>query len=143
MSTTINQPAEATQLTAHSSFNELVRAKLRVKIKSLAVEAKIIRREEHKSLRTAAFNKRTGVPSDNTWFGHDAAPRELYLHRVINVREEARASLLAYAFLRGKPYKHVEPNSRKGFDFNKVARICQRMTFKMFKDEEIESWVNA
>jgi hypothetical protein len=61
---------------------------LRVKIKSLAVEARIIRREE---LRT-----------------HGALREELYMHRIHDVRSEARASCLAYGFIRGRTLDQME-----------------------------------
>ena len=60
---------------------------LKVKIKSLAEESKIIRREEKK----------------NPTFKIHLAD-----HRKGIVRTEARASMLAYGFLRGVPYKKIE-----------------------------------
>jgi hypothetical protein len=64
---------------------------LKVKIKSLAAEAKIIRQEERKS----GGRLRNG----------------LHEHRVGIVRSEARHSLLAYGFLRGRDYSRLEKNS--------------------------------
>jgi hypothetical protein len=65
---------------------------LRVKIKSLAEEARIIRHEEH---RASAYHR-------------GLLCAKLRDHRVKEVRPEARAALLAYAFLRGRPYTTVE-----------------------------------
>jgi hypothetical protein len=65
---------------------------LKIKLKSLAEESRIIRREE---LRLRALR-------------HSALREEIYLHRVHDVRNEARATLLAYAFIRGKTYLSVE-----------------------------------
>ena len=64
---------------------------LRVKLKSLAEEAKIIKHEEKR-------NKN--------------AREELYLHRIHVVRTEARATLLAYGFLKKRKYKQLENNSK-------------------------------
>jgi len=64
------------------------RAYLKVKIKSLAEEARIIRKEE----RQSKGEKREG----------------LYLHRVGTVRRAARHTLLAYGFLRGREYRQIE-----------------------------------
>lgn len=75
-------------------FKENHRYFLKVKIKSLAEEARIIRFEEKKARRTALLN-------------------ELYLHRIIDVREECRAALLAYGYLRGKPLCKIEPRRDK------------------------------
>lgn len=76
---------------------------LKVKIKSLADEARIIRKEERKALKNAKYylNKQ----------GHEDACNEAYslyhglnAHRCFNVRSESRAALIAYAFLRGQPF---------------------------------------
>lgn len=85
------------------------RAMLKVKIKSLAAESKIIR-SECKKHRNARF----GVIAD-----------ELYTHRTWNVRRESRATNLAYAFIRGKDYKTVEASFRVGHapDWNKVEQM--------------------
>lgn len=74
-------------------INKLERAALKIKAKHLAEEARIIRKEEVK------------------WRGND----KLYfkLHRKGTVRNEARATQLAIAFLRGVPYEVVE---RKCYD---------------------------
>lgn len=68
---------------------------LKVKIKSLAEEAKIIRTEEKK------------LP------GPSAKRMELHEHRVGKVRHCARYALLAYGYLRGKPYRIIEAKCRK------------------------------
>ena len=81
---------------------------LRVKLKSLAAEARIIRKEE---LRFR-FN-----PSI-----HDS----LYLHRVKDVRREARVTLLAYQYLRGIPYKAVESLSHTAPDWSRVERLVKK-----------------
>lgn len=67
---------------------------LRVKIRSLAEEARIIRKEERR------FPK--GSRNNEVYFG-------LHTHRTYDVRNEARHALLAYAFLRHRPYRTVEP----------------------------------
>lgn len=69
------------------------REMLRVKLKSLAEEARIIRREERR-----------------TW---GQLREELHLHRVRDVRTEARATHLAYGFLRGRTLEQMEPGRVK------------------------------
>ena len=64
---------------------------LKVKLKSLAEEAKIIRKEESKAYGDLLYS--------------------LKAHRKHEVRFEARATQIAYAFLRGKPYRQVEPHT--------------------------------
>lgn len=67
---------------------------LKVKIKSLAEEAKIIRREENLA------------PNEDVRVG-------LYLHRIGIVRDEARWSQLAYGFIRGLDYSEIESGGSK------------------------------
>lgn len=77
---------------------------LRVKIKSLAAEAGIIRREERRVARRKAWAKDHQQPTEalqTEFFG-------LQEHRKNEVRSEARSSQIAYAFLRQKPYKAME-----------------------------------
>lgn len=65
---------------------------LRVKIKSLAVEARIIRTEERKAKAR----------------GERALLDGLHTHRIFDVRIAARRTLLAYGYLRGKSYREIE-----------------------------------
>lgn len=66
---------------------------LKVKIKSLAEEARIIRREERKSANTLL--------------------NRLHEHRTYDVRRESRASFIAYGYLRGKPLSVVEQKGKR------------------------------
>lgn len=63
---------------------------LKVKIKSLAEESRIIRKEELRSKRNNALRE------------------QLYLHRIHDVRDESRATHIAYGYLRGKPIVQIE-----------------------------------
>lgn len=89
---------------------------LKVKVKSLAEEARIIRREERLALQ--------GRKPDYVLH------TELRLHRVRDVRREQRVSLLAYAFLRGKALSACEPSPagrRTGWqciDWNRVLQLA-------------------
>lgn len=64
---------------------------LKVKVKSLAEESRIIRREEQRA----------------TW--SNELREQLHLHRVNDVRDESRATHLAYGYLRGQPHRVIEP----------------------------------
>lgn len=75
------------------------RAALRVKVKSLADEAKIIRREESRA------------KSWHEWIS-------LKDHRKGIVRSEARSAQLALAFIRGMSYETVEPYVHPGNEPN-------------------------
>ena len=82
------------------------REMLRIKIKSLAEEARIIRREEH----------RTRGP----------LREELYLHRIHDVRSESRAAHLAYGFIRGRTLEQMESKSRTKPRWNRVRDLCKK-----------------
>jgi len=76
---------------------------LKVKAKSLAAESKIIRIEELKLKRTPVRYKDKKVVDNIV---------SLAEHRRWNVRNEARATHLARAFLAGKTYVSVESNCK-------------------------------
>lgn len=129
-----------------------MRAYLKVKIKSLASEARIIRHEEHRiAYRKATPDElaaRDGKAQGFAARNHNSemlivsagktttrilATRSekarsawfgLNSHRRGIVREEARAAQLAYAFIRGKNYDKVEDIERTitPVDFDKVAQ---------------------
>ena len=86
-----------------------MRIYLKVKIKSLSAEASIIRREERR-------------------FPDKKHPvrRGLRDHRKVAVRREARAALLAYGFLRGRPLGKLEAKSRHEPDWKNVQRMVER-----------------
>lgn len=80
---------------------------LKVKIKSLAVEARIIRKEEQK-------------PQN-----HEVR-EELHLHRTYDVRREARSALLAYACLRNMPYSRIEFAAISIPDWKRIERLIEK-----------------
>lgn len=93
------------------------RVELRVKIKSLAEEARIIRLEE----------KRAKAKGDWQLFFR------LQNHRVINVRIESRAASIAYGLIRMVSVPEIEPNVRS---FPDMVRVRQNLFgFGSFKAE--------
>lgn len=85
------------------------RAHLRIKVKSLALEAVAIRQDERRHLAKA---RRSPDPAHKSY--HQQAHVGLQGHRTGVVRAEARHSQLAYAFLLGRPYKSCEAKVREG-----------------------------
>jgi hypothetical protein len=79
---------------------------LKVKIKSLAAEAKIIRLEETRS--------------------KGSQRQSLYFHRIYDVRQEARLSQLAYAFLRGREYSQVESKNSKLVNWDRLIKLVEK-----------------
>ncbi len=103
--------------------------KFRVNLKSLVAESRAIRQEE----------KRCG-PIYRT---------ELYLHRVMHLREEIRHTFLAYAFIRGRAYRQVEQTNRpdnRGIDVGSiVSKINKKMPASDLKQlrDVIVKWIAA
>jgi hypothetical protein len=101
---------------------------IKVKIKSLAEESKIIRTEERRALGRRVQPKE--VQKADTFLGRDDQLRvSLWQHRTIDVRREARHALLAYAFLRGKPFTSVEriPKYRLAEpDWERVRKLVEK-----------------
>jgi hypothetical protein len=113
---------------------------LKVKIKSLAAEARIIRLEERKALGLYA------APAGATDYAPSGAPggpkkpkrkgparrdETLYLslrtHRTDDVRREQRSALLAYAFVRGRKYGTVErPGDNNPVDKVRVKQLIEK-----------------
>lgn len=80
---------------------------LKVKLKSLAAEARIIRLEEQRT--------------------RDPDLREaLYLHRIIKVRRAARETHLAYGYLRGRRYAQLEASCAEAPDWANVKRMVKQ-----------------
>jgi hypothetical protein len=87
---------------------------LKVKIKSLADEARTIRAEEKKA--------------------SGRVRQELHEHRVKDVRQETRAALVAYGYIRGRTYRQIEPRTlwdvppycRPSFDVTRVAALVRK-----------------
>lgn len=86
--------------------NRLI-ATLRVNIKNLADESRNIRKE---------FRKHTDESIRNS----------LHLHRVIDVRKEARICQLALAAVKGVPYEVLERNAKSEPDWKKIIAKVDR-----------------
>ena len=87
---------------------------LKVTIKSLSAEARIIRLEETRSrgeLRAALSGHRRG-----------------------EVRREVRSAFVAYGYLRGRPYQVVEPRVKSPPDWTRVERLVAKYGLGCAKD---------
>ena len=83
------------------------RTYLKVKIKSLAEEARIIRKETKKARNLSIKNG-------------------LALHRTGVVRTEARLTQLAYGFLRGLEYLQMEQKAHTSPDWARVRKMVAK-----------------
>lgn len=95
---------------------------LKVKIKSLAAEARIIRNEERK-------------PRNADW-------REgLHNHRIEIVRRVARHTLLAYGFLRGLSREQIEPHTKDPVrNWDAVAKMVNQYGPRGMSAEDRKVW---
>ena len=82
------------------------REMLRVKLKNLADEARLIRREERRT--------------------HGTLRDELYLHRINIVRSAARETLLAYGFIKGLTLAQMEPTRRTEPNWDNVKKMLKK-----------------
>ncbi len=80
---------------------------LKIKLKSLAAEAKIIRKEE-KRAKSQSIRE------------------SLYRHRIDVVRYEARHTNIAYGFLRGRTYAQIETNPKTPPNWDKIRRMIEK-----------------
>lgn len=103
------------------------RVYLKVKIKSLAAEARIIRAEERK------------LP------GPHATRTGLHLHRVNEVRREARAALLAYGFLRGRWYEQIEGpgTDRDAVPWQRVLQLANKYGGQRVEAATLQGWAEG
>lgn len=119
---------------------------LKIKIKSLAAEAKIIKQEERKWKEVPFYNE--NVKSTHPlYFG-------LHQHRIEVVRKECRSAIIAYGYLRGRAYKQIENKSHILPDYERIVTIIRHFSYNSFPDlhvpakkqeaiEKIKTWTNA
>ena len=108
--------------------NKLNLIKLKIKNKSLAEESRIIRKEERKL---------TGSARDN-----------LVEHRKFVVRAHARATHLAIAFLKHRPYRSIEKTCyntvyRDMFIIPKMKSMVMKYGTMVDKNRSITAWLAA
>ena len=95
------------------------RVYLKVKVKSLAAEARIIRTEERR----------------NKYFRSGLAE-----HRRTVVRREARHTLLAYGFLRGRKYQQIENNAQNPPDWARVKKMVAKYGTNWMPEEGLRDY---
>jgi len=107
--------------------------KLKIKIKSLAEEARIIRFHENKLVTPdPAYSNVHPVEIDS-------ARGYLRDHRVRVVRKESRSANIAYGYLRGKAYKQLESSCKEEPDIARVVTIINTFRYWSRKKPTVES----
>ena len=112
---------------------------LKIKSKHLALEPVIIRKEEQKLLKQIRSYKEYHQVTINEFFvSYKEHPdlnnlqskySRLVSHRRWDVRNEARATYLARAFIKGVPYKVVETNTKEKLSDSVMSSLV-RMVMK-------------
>lgn len=113
------------------------KAQLKIKLKSLATESRYIKQAEQKALRHGRFGKKHEEVEalEEGYKTYNA----LYRHRKDKVGTESRATLIAYAFIRNKPFP--EPKLTTYWRANACARamnIANRYVPE--RKAEFEGW---
>lgn len=106
------------------------REMVRVKIKSLAVEARQIRMEE---LRLSQHERRLndkaragGAVNPSQFPYGNQLREELYRHRLDTVRYESRHAHLAYGFIRGLRYEQMEASCSVSPNWDRVRQLIKK-----------------
>jgi len=119
---------------------------LKIKAKSHAAEARIIREEEIKLKRKARYaRERQNIPAANHY---ERQRQSLYDHRIDIVRWECRATHLARAFMKGYAYKDIERNARldaytKGKLMGRVHKLLTKYHKKSTTAEDVQNWMET
>lgn len=97
------------------------REMLKIKLKSLAAEARIIRQQERAALRNENWMRKEGDPAQ-----YPILSEELHAHRTKVVRKVARDTHIAYGLIRGKAWEQMEPNSKSQPDWDAVEKMVKK-----------------
>lgn len=100
---------------------------LKIKSKHLSLEPAIIRREEKKLLKQARSGRCNDTADGSATAKILGKYESLHRHRKWNVRNEARATELARAFLLGRPYTEVEQKRKPENEFKFQVYIIPRI----------------
>lgn len=135
MSTTEPVPSPSTVAFPNARLREL-----RVKIKSLAEEARIIRREER-----GCGDSRSRCRDQERAARIEQTRCSLREHRTGVVRLESRYSQLAYALLRGRTFRETEPSSlAHRIDRRKLIDLVQRFGVSVRGTSDlVDEWLGA
>ncbi len=117
---------------------------LKIKIKHLSSESRIIRHEEQKSLTHARNAKASG--NVDFFNNHRSTFNSLRRHRVGPVRRYARLNNLAYGFLRSTPYQDMEHKVRdyeRWPNFLEIGKLAKRFKAKGMTPNEFDQLFRA
>lgn len=115
---------------------------LKIKSKHLALEPSIIRTEEQKLKKQMRYHRSDDSTSTYTL---ESKLNSLVNHRKVNVRNEARATFLARAYIAGKPYTYAEKTRGDDAMFQcyivpRILAMVQRYHSRKITSEMICEW---
>lgn len=117
-----------------------MQAYLKIKIKSLAAESTLIRKDELKYRNRARAARLKQIDTSRL----EEIRYGLYHHRTRDVRMESRASNLAYGYLRGLAYKSIEKTCKVPPSESRIADLVAKYG-KMPRAEaltKIRAWIS-
>jgi hypothetical protein len=92
---------------------------LKIKLKNLRDEVDLIRAQEERLKPWAAMASGGKAPHIQA----SALVHQMQLHRRTDIRDETRATLLAYGYIRGKKYEQIEQNPGYEPEYRIKARV--------------------
>lgn len=120
---------------------------LKCKAIALAVEAKAFKQQEQREKRLLDKWKRKAAAAIAKAVGRGETPlgpnpnsaysptlRGIHLHRVNEIRKEARCALLAYGFVRGKSYQSMENFAWTQPNWDRVEKLAIRYSDTIEQD---------
>ena len=112
---------------------------LKIKSKHLALEPAIIKKEEEKlKLRAKYYREKQEFGKANVL---EYKLNSLVSHRKTIVRDEARATYLARAYIAGKNYSDIERNCKDYLPcYDRVSKMVYKYDMPNFSKEKIFSW---
>lgn len=99
---------------------------LKIKIMTLAAEAKAIRKNELRLQRSINKAVNKGKGQYDYVDGHRFVRANLHHHRTHTVRKETRHSHIAYGFLRGRQYMEIETFAREPIQWDRIEKLVTR-----------------
>lgn len=123
---------------------------LKIKIKNLADESRVIRLEEKKALKNGRTCLKKSRELDEKAFSETATPfsdyatthydsyKSLNDHRRGIVRDVSRENLLTYGFLRGRSYARMENSTKSIPDFKCILKHAKNFSVTWGDEEKLE-----
>ena len=116
--------------------------RLKIKIMSLAAEARIIRSQEirNRDRLRKLYRTQRYKPEKHGHLGVQYG--SMRQHRMFDVRNEARAALIAYGFLRGREYKAIEAKPQSSPNWDRARALALKYGGLRAKSQ-IDEWIKA